>query len=53
MVNGRGGLEKISKEFVSGKSASTFVAWYVPCLLHDIEYQTNVHIGLTRASRLH
>lgn len=32
MVNGRGGLEKISKEFVSGKSASTFVAWTDTCV---------------------
>ncbi len=27
MIKGRGGLEKVSKEFVSGKSTSTFVAW--------------------------
>lgn len=47
MVNGRGGLEKISKEFVSGKSANTFVAWHVSCLLHDIEHPTNVHARRT------
>ncbi|KAH7418610.1 hypothetical protein BKA64DRAFT_205185 [Cadophora sp. MPI-SDFR-AT-0126] len=32
MVNGRGGLEEISKEFVSGKSANTFVAWTDTCV---------------------
>ncbi|KAL2072879.1 hypothetical protein VTL71DRAFT_12222 [Oculimacula yallundae] len=32
MVNGRGGLEKVSKEFQSGKSASTFVAWTDTCV---------------------
>ncbi|KAH7363780.1 hypothetical protein BKA65DRAFT_545694 [Rhexocercosporidium sp. MPI-PUGE-AT-0058] len=32
MVNGRGGLEKISTEFLSGKSTSTFVAWTDTCV---------------------
>ncbi|CZT08247.1 uncharacterized protein RCO7_11206 [Rhynchosporium graminicola] len=32
MVIGRGGLEKISKEFVSGKSACTFIAWTDTCV---------------------
>ncbi|KAH9212873.1 hypothetical protein DL95DRAFT_524810 [Leptodontidium sp. 2 PMI_412] len=32
MVNGRGGLEKISKEFPSGKSATTFIAWTDTCV---------------------
>lgn len=28
MINGRGGLKKVSVEFSSGKSTSTFVGWY-------------------------
>lgn len=47
MVNGRGGLEKISKEFPSGKSATTFIAWYIFYPFHHFRYQLR-NVGLTR-----